>query len=128
MYKEECKMYKEECKILIEDKDNTLQYILEETLGIENTTHCFLLRIIAEDGNIFYGRLDVEQGTAEQLDDHCEQCFNQVISWIAFKGDNKLCGKYLTGIVGLNKYNHFKKLNQLGKILGDKVEIIEIIK
>ena len=117
---------------MIEDKDKTLEYILQETLEIENTTHCFFIKAYDLEANIFYGRLDITQGLAEQLDDHCEQCFNETIGWIAFRGDGKLCHKWLGGIIGLKKYNHFKDLDQLNKIMGGNnfgsPEIIDVIK
>ncbi len=114
----------------MEDQDKTLEFLLEETLCIEQTTHCFFIKVTAIDNknDICYGRLDVEYGRAEELDDHCDQCFNEKIGWFRFRGDNKLCRKYLMCIVGCKKFNYFKERNELHKILGDTIEIIDTIK
>jgi hypothetical protein len=72
--------------------------------------------------------LDVEQGFAEELDNHCDKCFNEIISWVRFRGDNgERCYYYLMGLVGLKKFNFFKERNELYKILGEYVEIVDTI-
>lgn len=111
---------------LIEDKDSSLEYILENYQDV-GQMHSFLLKCTDMIGNTFYGKLDVEIGFSEQLDEHCDQCFNEIISWLRFRGDNKKCYVYLFGSVGLKKYNYFKDKNELNIILGDYVKIIDVI-
>lgn len=109
-----------------EDIDKSLEYILYDMPYGHYPCNSYFLKCNNGD-NIFYGRLDVEQGLSENIDDHCEQCFNEQISWFRFRGDNKKCYVYLIGSCGLKKFNHFKERNELNKILGPNVEIIDVI-
>lgn len=111
---------------LVEDENKSLEFLLYNHANV-GQTESYFLKCKDIIGNIFYGILDVEQGFCEQLDDHCDQCFNDVISWIRFRGDNNYCSVYLSGAVGLKKINYFKNKNELNKILGDYVEIIDVI-
>ncbi len=111
------------------DQDNkkSLEYILDNYVDV-GQIHSYFVKCKAVDfGYIYYGRLDVEIGRMEELDDHCEQCFNEVVGWFRFKGDGKLCDVIGSGTVGLKKFNHFKEKNELVKILSDAIEIIDIL-
>lgn len=109
-----------------QNENNSLEYILNDYIN-HGQIHSFFVKAKALDlGYIYYGQLNVEIGRMEELDDHCEQCFNEPIHWFRFKANNKLCNIIGAGVVGLKKFNYFKERNELYKILTN-IEIIDVI-
>lgn len=110
-----------------EDENKSLEYILNDYLEMGQIYSFFVKCKAIDNGYIYYGKLDVEMGRMEELDDHCEQCFNEVIGWYRFRGDGKLCNFIGVGVVGLKKFMYFKERNELNKILSDNIEIINTL-
>lgn len=111
---------------MIETKYGTYQFIIDNIFLDEyDEDKAFLIKGINVDTKLdIYGVLIISIDNT--LDDHCEQCFNEEVLWFRFRGDEKLCEKYLIGQIGLKKYEYFK--DNLNKILGSNVEIINQIK
>lgn len=57
-----------------------------------------------------------------EIDNHCEQCMNEIISWFGFNGESLGLKKILIGEIGTDKYDKYK--DNMSIILG-KVEILE---
>lgn len=107
-----------------QDENKSLEYILEGYIN-HGQINSYFVKCNGSDC-IYFGQLDIEIGPMEELDNHCEQCFNEQISWFRFKGDGKLCDVIGAGVVGLKKFNSFKERNELNKILNG-IEIIDVI-
>ena len=112
--------------MIIQDELKSLEYILDDYYDSGQINSYFVKILSLDNENIYYGRLDVEIGQAEKLNDHCEQCFNDPIMFLKFKTRSNLCDFVGIGIVGLKKFSHFKEKNELHKILPN-IEIIDIL-